>query len=198
MKNVKKAIALVLVLVLAMSIGVVGTLAYLQDSESVTNTFTIGKVDITLAETKGTEVSGGRSFQMIPGQDIEKDPKVTVLKDSEACWLFVKVEETNVTDYLTYSVDSTIWTELTGYTGVYYKEITNKVTAENGESYNVLTNNKVTVKDTVTNAMMDTAAQTAPTLKFTAYAIQKAGFENATKAWGELTATTSEDAGSTT
>ena len=48
------------------------TLAYLTaTTESVTNTFTVGNIDITLAETK-------TDFKMVPGSTIAKDPMVTV------------------------------------------------------------------------------------------------------------------------
>ena len=157
------------------------TLAYLTaTTESVTNTFTVGNIDITLAETK-------TDFKMVPGCSIEKDPKVTVKAGSEACWLFVKVEEsTNLDDFITYTIDSD-WTALTGVDGVYYREVD---AATTDTSFNVLTNNQVTVKDTVTKTMMDEITKgTAgnPTLTFTAYAVQKAGFEdNVTGAWTEV------------
>ena len=174
----KKKITMVVSLLLVMALSIGGTLAYLTDkTDAVTNTFTIGKVDITLAETT-------TNYQMIPGQPIAKDPTVTVLKDSEPCWLFVEVAANNVAEYLEYSVDTTVWTELQD--GVYYKAITEKVTADAGQSYPVLTGNQVTVKNTVTNAMMDAANQNPPTLTFTAYAIQSAGFATPEAAWGEV------------
>ena len=177
----KKKLTMVVSLLLVMALSIGGTLAYLTDkTDTVKNTFTIGKVDITLIETTG------ETYQMVPGQPIAKNPTVTVLKDSEACWLFVKIEENNVTNYLEYEVD-TAWSKLEGVTGVYYKAIDSKVTAENGESFAVLADNQVTVKGSVTNELMDAAAQNAPTLTFTAYAIQKTGFDSAAAAWSELT-----------
>lgn len=157
------------------------TLAYLTSkTEAVTNTFTVGNIDITLAETTTT-------YKMVPGTTIAKDPKVTVEAGSEACWLFVKVEEsTNLDDFITYTIDSD-WTALTGVENVYYREVT-AATADT--EFVVLTNNQVTVKDTVTKTMMDEITKgTAgnPTLTFTAYAVQKAGFEdNVTGAWTEV------------
>ena len=157
------------------------TLAYLTSkTEAVVNTFTVGNIDITLTETT-------TDYKMVPGSTIAKDPKVTVKAGSEDCWLFVKVEEsTNLDDFITYTIDSD-WTALTGVDGVYYREVT-AATADT--EFVVLTNNQVTVKDTVTKTMMDEITKgTAgnPTLTFTAYAVQKAGFEdNVTGAWTEV------------
>lgn len=155
------------------------TLAYLTSkTDAVVNTFTVGNIDITLAETKS-------DFKMVPGCPIEKDPVVTVRANSEACWLFVKVEKsTNLDNFITYTIDSG-WTALTGVDGVYYREVP-AVTADT--SFAVLTGNQVAVKNTVTKAMMDALqveGATQPTLTFTAYAIQKAGFDTATAAWAE-------------
>ena len=160
------------------------TLAYLTSkTEAVVNTFTVGNIDITLAETTTT-------YKMVPGTTIAKDPKVTVEAGSEACWLFVKVEEsTNLDDFITYTIDSD-WTALTGVDGVYYREVD---AATTDTSFNVLTGNQVTVKNTVTKPMMDAITNgttTKPTLSFTAYAIQKAGFDTATAAWTEVSKST--------
>ena len=179
----KQKITLVVALALVLVVGVFGTLAYLTDSESVTNTFTIGNVGITLAETEGGE---DHQFKMIPGQTIRKDPVVTVDAGSEACWLFVKVTESdNLDDFITYTVDSG-WTALTGVSGVYDREVA-AVSADT--SFDVLTGNAVTVKDTVTKTMMDALTDnTLPTLTFKAYAIQKSGFDTVEAAWAKVSA----------
>lgn len=176
----KKTIAVVLALVLVICCAVGGVLAWLTDTtDSITNTFTVGNVKIDLAESKNLDL------KMVPGQNIEKDPKVTVEAGSEACWLFVKVEKSTVLDsYIDYTVDNG-WTPLDGVNGVYYKEV-DATTAANGAVYSVLTGNQVTVKDAVTQQMMDNlnvTGATQPTLTFTAYACQSAGFETAAAAW---------------
>ena len=53
MKNTKKVLALILCFATVAAIAVAGTLAWLTDRESVTNTFTVGKVDITVDEADG-------------------------------------------------------------------------------------------------------------------------------------------------
>ena len=173
----KKTIALVLALVLIVGAAIGGTVAYLTDkTASVTNTFTIGKVDIDLTETQ-------RTYKMIPGNTLDKDPKVTVTAGSEDSWVFVKVDKsTNLDTYISYTI-ATGWTALPGVDGVYYREYTSSTDAVD---YPVLTDNKVTVKGTVTNELMDSAVTTPPTLTFTAYAIQKANFSTVDAAWAEV------------
>ena len=163
----KKSLALVLALAMIVVCVVGGTLAWLTDKTApVTNTFTYGDINIKLAETTGT------SYKMIPGYTIDKNPKVTVLADSEKCYLFVKVEKsTNFGTFMTYDMADG-WTALTGVNGVFYRVVD---TADMGTAYSVLANDKVTVKDTVTKADMDglkANVATQPTLTFTAYAVQ--------------------------
>lgn len=175
----KKVIALVMAAVLLVTATAAATVAYLTDSDEVLNTFTIGKVDIELEETKD-------DFQMIPGEEIEKDPIVTVVDSSEDCWLFVELTESaNLDDYISYTVAEG-WTALEGVDGVYYRKVL-KDDAE--KTFSVLEGDKVVVLEEVTNEMMDAASKDAPTLKVTAYAIQLAGFEeDAAGAWAALNA----------
>lgn len=195
----KKSIAVVLALVLLVCCAVGGVLAWLTaTSGPVVNTFTVGNVDITLAESENL------NLKMVPGQTITKDPKVTVVGGSEACWLFVKVEKSdNLDSYIEYTVDSAVWTALPGENGVYYREVSAEV-AKAGVEYNVLgagnatysnvvyswNANQVLVKPSVTKGMMDGLTDnTRPTLTFTAYACQMAGFEgNAAGAWAAASA----------
>ena len=77
------------------------TLAYLTSQETVTNTFTVGKVEIKLDEAKanadGTLVPNAdrvkeNSYKLIPGHIYTKDPTIHVAAGSEDCWLFAKIE----------------------------------------------------------------------------------------------------------
>jgi len=198
-----KALALVLAMVLLVGAAIGGTVAWLTDqTQEVENTFTVGNIDIELAET-GVDAENKQSFKMIPGYTHTKDPKVTVLKNSEPCWVFVEVttagkavvggEEKGISDYLDYSINTTNWTVLDAerHPGVYYK----KVDTVDGKPLTanlelpVLTNNQVKVKDSVTKAMMDAMeadGATLPKLTFTAYAIQQYAFNDADAAWHEL------------
>ncbi|MBE6111935.1 MAG: hypothetical protein E7195_02790 [Peptococcaceae bacterium] len=170
MKSMKKTIAILVATSMLFGCVIGGTIAWLMDtSNTVTNTFTTSDITVTLTETRGGE---NHEFKMVPGYTIEKDPTVTVKGGSEDCYLFVKVEEANdLDDYIDYTVDSSDgkWKVLTTENNVYYRE----VTANSGDqTFAVLTDNKVTVKDTVTKEMMSAEDFEEPTLTFTAYAHQ--------------------------
>lgn len=177
MKNNKKVLALAMALILIVGAVIGGTVAYLiTNTDPLVNTFTVGDINITLTESPDLDL------KMVPGKELTKDPKVTVKADSEACWLFVKVEESNVSDFLTYSVDSS-WTALSGQTGVYYKQVS-ALTSD--QVFSVLTDNKVTVKDSVTKTMLTALTEsTYPKLTFTAYAVQQDGITSAADAWAK-------------
>ena len=171
----KKTLALVLALTLLVA-GVVGsTLAWLTDQTAeVKNTFTVGDINIGLTETT-------TDYKMVPGNTIAKDPTVTVKANSEACWLFVKVTESeNLNNFITYTVD-TGWTKLQD--GVYYREVPASAA---DQTFSVLADDAVTVKSDVTRTMLETAKTDAPTLTFKAYAIQKDHFATADAAWAEV------------
>lgn len=173
-----KAFAAVLALVLVLGCALGGTVAWLvAKSDPVVNTFTYGDININLEETTGS------SYKIIPGVDIAKDPKVTVEANSEACWLFVKVEETGtfVDGKVTYSIADG-WTALTGQPGVYYREV-GAVTADT--DFYVLKDNVVKVSDTLTKEDIKDIP-TGPTLTFTAYAVQKDGIADAATAWSKI------------
>ena len=184
--------AFIALLALVLVIGCVagGTVAWLvAKTEPVVNTFTYGNIDITLTEEAGgTE----KQFKIIPGTDIVKDPKVTVTAGSEACWLFVKVEETGtfVADKVTYAIADS-WTQGNGTeipSNVYYREVSAK-DAKNGVSYYVLAGNTtypngvITVSSDLTKENIPTAN---PTLTFTAYAVQQENIADAATAWSKI------------
>ena len=173
----KKVLSIVaVVLVLCCAIG--GTLAWLTDkTASVKNTFTVGDINIELTETT-------TNYKMVPGNTISKDPKVTVKANSEACWLFVKVEKSaNFDSFMTYDMADG-WTELPSVTGVYYREVAATTAATD---FSVLKGDSVSVKDTVTKADLNALTQnTFPTLTFTAYAVQKDNVADAATEWSKL------------
>lgn len=102
MRTKTKALALALCAVLLVVTTVFVTMAFLTSKDTVTNTFTVGKVTITLDEadvkSDGTYVSNkdarvdANEYKLIPGHTYIKDPTIHVADDSEECWLFVKVE----------------------------------------------------------------------------------------------------------
>lgn len=180
---------LMLALVLVLGCAVGGTVAWLvAKTDPVVNTFTYGDINITLTETTGDD------YKIIPGVDIGKDPKVTVKADSEACWLFVKVEEKDwpafkeadgTTKKVSYAMANG-WAALDGVAGVYYREV-DAVTADT--SFGILAGDIVTVSENLTKTEVNSiTAGTQPTLTFTAYAVQKDGMADAAAAWAAANA----------
>lgn len=175
-----KTFVAMLALVLVIGCAVGGTVAWLTaQTDSVVNTFTYGDINIDLKETTGND------YKIIPGVDIEKDPKVIVKANSEACWLFVKVkkEGTFVTNKVTYFIADD-WKKLNGTENVYYREVD---AATTDLEFNVLKNNKVTVSEKLTKAeVKNITAENQPKLTFTAYAVQKEGITDAATAWTKV------------
>ena len=111
----KKTLALLLVLVMIFGISVGGTIAYLTDKETVTNTFTVGDVQIKLDEAKvdetGTKIDNNgdkviddkdrvtsNDYKLLPGMSYTKDPAVTVLEGSEESYIRMIVTVTDCKD----------------------------------------------------------------------------------------------------
>ena len=176
---------LALVLVIGCAVG--GTIAWLTaQTDPVVNTFTYGDINIELTETK----PDNRQAKIIPGVDIEKDPKVTVKANSEACWLFVKVEETGtfVADKVTYSIADG-WKQGDGTNipaNVYYRAV-DAVT--NDTDFAVLKDNKIYVSEELSKSDIQSIT-VQPKLTFTAYAVQKDGIDDAATAWTKANPTT--------
>ena len=107
----KKKLMTVLALVLVIALSVAGTYAYLTSQDSVTNTFTVGNVAITMDEADVNEygeklnnqgtvaVEGdtlaarvaGNEYKLVPSHTYVKDPTIHVGANSEDCYLFVEI-----------------------------------------------------------------------------------------------------------
>jgi len=98
----KKLIIVVTALALVLLMAIGGTLAYFTDTtENVENTFTMGKVALTLDEAKvgedGKVIPGEDRVQendytntnMVPGYVYDKDPTIHVDEESEDAYLFL-------------------------------------------------------------------------------------------------------------
>lgn len=178
----KKVVALILVLVLALGGVIGGTFAWLvAKSDPVVNTFTYGDINIDLEETDTgldeDENPDTNDYKMIPGQEIPKDPTVTVQDGSESCWLFVKLKKSaNFDDFMDYDMADG-WSLLDGTDNVYFR----RVMADDAEKeFEVIANNTVTVKESVTKEMLNALdLDNYPKLTIRAYAVQYAGFETA-------------------
>lgn len=178
-----RAFVTLLALVLVFGCAVGGTFAWLTaKSGPVENTFTYGDINIDLKEEKGP------SFKIVPGVDIEKDPKVTVKAGSEACWLFVEVKEENWPEFkkdgirkVSYEIADG-WKLLDGKAGVYYREV---AAGDKDTVFEVIKGNVVTVSEDLSKTEVN-SVETSPKLTFTAYAIQKDGIGNAAIAWEKI------------
>ncbi len=187
MKTKIKALVLACCAVLLVVTTVFFTVAYLTSNDTVTNTFTVGNVAITLDETdvdvNGTKDGDTRvkanTYKLMPGHTYTKDPIVHIDADSEDCWVFVKV----VNEIAAIEADTTVATQMTtngwnavdGTENVYaYKEVANA-------SDNITVFENFKVKGDITNEAL--VAYAEKTVVVTAYAIQADGFDTAAEAW---------------
>lgn len=188
----KKILLTVCALALVVALSIAGTVAWLTDkTDAVENTFTVGKVDISLVETFNTDTNSDGTndawaAQLIPGKSYTKDPVVTVAGDSEDCYLFIKFEQVgNPATYLVYTSNLTAangWTALTGVSDVWYR-VVNKADAV--KSFALLEGNTIKVSETGVTMTTMNAAKDAK-LVYTAYAVQAAGSTDAAVAWGKI------------
>lgn len=214
MNKAKKIMMLAACAVLLVCISVGATLAYLTDTDAVTNTFTLGQVGLSLDEadtddsTPNKERDTANKYHLMPGGQYDKDPTVHVDANSEACWLFVKVENgiapieaaasykkadnTTATGTIAEQMVVFGWTKLTGVEGVdnvYYQKHATKsanvadyVVFKNFKISGDVTNQPLTTNDgeeqIITNALMYLPTYDVAEIKVTAYAIQLTGFEN--------------------
>ena len=176
------------------------TLAYLTSTDTVTNTFTVGNVAITLDEAKvntdGTVVEGAdrvktNSYKLMPGHTYTKDPTVHVAAASEDSWIFVKVENgiaafeaatsTEEGGYkkIADQITANGWTALPNVDGVYYKEYTQSAATTD---LVVFANFKMSDTANETTGWNTISADTTK-VTVTAYAVQKDGFDTANAAW---------------
>lgn len=94
--------ALSAMLIVCLSVG--ATVAYLTSSDTVTNTFTVGSVKITLDEGKVNENGicpdpnkdrvTSNDYHLFPGQEYDKDPTIHIQSEEDA-WLRVVVTVEN-------------------------------------------------------------------------------------------------------
>jgi len=167
-----------LILVVGLTIG--GTLAYMQSTTAkVVNTFTVGKVNLTLAETYAQD------SQLIPGTVIAKTPVLTVAGGSEASYVRAKIEiSPELAALVDINVDSAKWT----HTGDYYYLKSGAVAKSDSNTVLPDLFTTVTVKTSVTNEQLAALTADQKKISITGYAIQTANFANETVAWDAFTA----------
>ena len=169
------------------------TLSYFTDTESKTNTFTVGNVDITLTEPSWLGDTSEDAVRLIPGKTIAKDPTITVAQGSQTAYTFMKVELS--ADFLELITDWATAQQVTdpkAVIGAWFTSATSPKIMAMGSDYVILGVlspkaagdsvkyfDAVTVPGTVTQDMIK--ANGTYTINITAYAIQAEGFvgENA-------------------
>ncbi len=188
----KKTLTLALAFVLVAALAIGGTVAYLTStSAQVTNTFSVGNVNITLDEKDVTNGTTGRvtenSYKLIPGSDYEKDPTVHVKTPSERCYVFIKVENgLGTAEKAAGGAYKTIaeqmaekgWNPVAGHAGYYcYKDVVDASAAD----VNLVVFEQFGIKGELSDT--EYAALNGKTIKLIACAIQAEGFGNSDAAF---------------
>ena len=212
MKSKKKVFVTVLCAVLLVAASVLGTMAYLTSQDTVTNTFTVGNVQIKLDEAKanpdGSLVANAdrvkaNSYKLLPGHTYNKDPMVTVLKGSESSYVKMTVTFTKAAEldaiFAPNGADMTsIFNGYDSNTWIYKGNV--KDTAANTRTYEFWYEetvaaptadveldalfDSITVPGTITNKQLATIQNM--TITVNGYAIQADGFTGAADAWSHF------------
>lgn len=100
--NKKKTIISAIVLLAIVAVG--GAIAYFTDTDTKTNTFTIGNVDITLSEEHWSTTDSNNNNipdaaeNIAPGVSVAKDPVITNVSATAPAYVYAKVEIPCTTD----------------------------------------------------------------------------------------------------
>ena len=197
MKTRSKALLLILCAMLLLVASALGTVAYLTVQDTVTNTFSVGKVDATLIEgSAGKRSMRARSTGapvdendhiLMPGHTYTKDHTIHVDAVSEDSYIFVKVEN-GIASYEAASsaeeggyrtiadqITANGWTALESAADVYYREYTK---SSAGSDFAVFNTFKIADNANDAESWGSCDAQVV----VTAYAVQKDGFDTASAA----------------
>lgn len=183
----KKIIAVCLIVALAATAVVGGTLAWFTDAEVANNTFTVGNVDITLTEPGWTSTGSQDAPEVYAGEALAKDPTVENT-GKNPCFVRIKVEgleqfgtKGNIT-YLTNYVEGALgagWEKHTD--GYFYWTKPLVVKGTEGETWNAGLVSKTTpLFNQIKMPTGLTGGETATDVVVTAQAVQAQG---ATPSW---------------
>lgn len=138
----RKAIFCIFSLALVACISIGATLAWLTSStDSIVNTFTVGKITLTLDEAKtvrnvvqGDErTSEGNEYVLYKDAVLPKDPTVTVGSESQACYVFMSCKISDeLKDITDINFDTTHWLSVGDDVYVY---------SDNGETATIVSYN---------------------------------------------------------
>lgn len=188
MKTKSKALLLTLCAVLLVAASVLGTMAYLTSTDTVTNTFTVGKVEIKLDEAKvnadgipeeGAARVQANSYKLMPGTTYTKDPTVTVLKGSEESYVRMKVTFNNATEIIALCTDPEFADEVTGVENAFPLIRMVKFVEANAAKWDgIIPDNMVDTEDMLGNAKYFAYDKTADTLTYYFYYNETVGAPN--------------------
>lgn len=205
----KKTMTIIASIFLIATITICTTLAFLTDEETSVNTFTVGKVKITLTETAvdelGVPIANAapvteNKYHLLPGKTYVKDPTITIEEDSESSYIRMLVtlnmhqqlleifgEDFSPGNYVN-GYNSEKWL----YNGSSKNIIENTITYEY-RYYEPVSglNNGNKVLEPLFNSLIvpgyiegeDLAKISTLEIKVVGHAIQKSGFKNADEAW---------------
>lgn len=203
-ETMKKKVTAIALAVCILAVAVIGaTMAYFTDTDSKTNTFTFGGVDIELTEKSekdeqnkihaGTEKDGGFTYDtVLPGLVYSKVPTVKVVEGP--AWVVVTVTVPTIYDHPDFfngtanETDFAMVKKVVGENTVYYFYANAAVIAENSVTpFTEVKINPALTQDDVKNL---------PTFNVVvnAYGIQKDGFDDAKAAFAAAFTPTSADA----
>lgn len=183
MKTKSKALLLTLCAVLLVAASVLGTMAYLTSSDTVTNTFTVGKVEIKLDETDVTNPTGPRvqanSYKLMPGTTYTKDPTVTVKAGSEESYVRMKVTFNNAKEIIALCTDPEFADEVTGVENAFpLIRMVNFVKANAAKWDGIIPDNMVETEDMLADTNYCVYDETANTLTYYFYYNETVGAPN--------------------
>lgn len=209
MKARNKILLLALCMAALIAVSVLGTMAYLTSTDTVTNTFTVGKVAIKLDEAKvntdGSLVENAdrvdaNEYKLLPGHTYHKDPMVTVLSKSETSYVKMTVtfSKASELDAIFAPTGADLTSIFNGYDAANWIAKGNtKDTAANTRTYEFWYKeavgaptadvaldalfDSITVPETITSEQLATIE--GMTITVNAYAIQADGFTTADAAW---------------
>ena len=198
MKTRSKALLLILCAMLLLIASALGTVAYLTVQDTVTNTFSVGQVNITLddvsVDKRGMKARSTSApvdendHILMPGHTYTREHTIHVDAVSEDSYLFVKVENgiacyeaassAEEGGYRTIAdqIKANGWTALESAADVYYREYAK---SSAGSDFAVFGTFKIA--DNANDAESWGSYDAKVTV--TAYAVQKDGFDTASDAW---------------
>ncbi len=204
MKTRTKAVLLASSALLLVTGSVLGTIAFLTDTEKAVNTFTVGNVSIDLEET---DVDGDgnlleNEYHLVPGEEYVKDPTVTVNAGSESAYVRMVMTVYNwsvakdalafttpPSDVLLGGYDSAVWVpngvtlDSAANTAVFEFRYYKTANGLSGETELPALFETLMIPGTITGEELQALHDGGFQMDIEGHAIQAAGFADADAAW---------------